>query len=333
MKTCLKYPRRIILEVTSRCNLRCTLCAQSIYKFSPTSLPWEIFEKIVPLLPRAEEATLFGWGEPFLHFRFMKMFEVVSAYRNLSTYIVTNGTLLHQVAEGLVKGRLTYLSISFDGATKNTYEEIRKGANYEKVLDNISLVHRYKELYKLETPYIRLIFVASRKNIEELPSLVELASGKGIPEIKVLYATIYHEDSITESLWFHRDLTANVFLASSRLAERLNVSLRLPPLIGYDRAENRLHRECLVPFEELYIGSDGKIRPCIISPIELGDLSVNEAEELWNNGKFRELRASVNAYSPLEGCTECNQNRHLNVNRYEAHIKVGARIPIAVDIE
>jgi radical SAM protein with 4Fe4S-binding SPASM domain len=329
----LKYPRRIVLEVTTQCNLRCAMCAQSIYNFHPTSLSWEVFEKIIPLLPTAEEVTLFGWGEPLLHPRFLKMFEAISFCKHLKTYIVTNGTLLHQVAEELVKGHLTYLSISFDGATKNTYEGIRRGAIYEEVLDNIGLVQSYKELYKSKSPYIRFIFVASRRNIEELPSLVELAAQRRIPEIKVLYATIYHEDDIFDSLWFHRELAASIFSVSSRMAKALKVSLDLPPLIGADPAKDELHRKCWVPFEELYIGSNGKIRPCIISPIEMGDLSLDNVEILWNNEKFRELRAKVNSDAPPEGCRECNQNRHLNVNRYEAHIKVSARVPNAATVK
>ena len=123
-------------------------------------------------------------------------------------------------------------------------------------------------------------------------------------------------------------MTKEIFTMSMELAERKNIVLKLPPLIGEDKAEYSCHRTCAIPFEELFIGSDNNIRPCIISNEHLGSMENRTIPDMWLNDNLNNFRNRINSGIVPDDCKSCNQNRHINVNRYESHIKINAKIPM-----
>ena len=63
------YPKKVYVELTTRCNLQCPMCL----KFSEGScidegdLPLAFFKKLAPSLAHTEFLVLNGIGEPLLH--------------------------------------------------------------------------------------------------------------------------------------------------------------------------------------------------------------------------------------------------------------------------
>ncbi len=65
---------------------------------------------------------------------------------NTSTQLSTNGTFLDErMAERLLATPLQHITLSFDGATKESFEFYRKGARFEKVRDNFVRFARMKK--------------------------------------------------------------------------------------------------------------------------------------------------------------------------------------------
>jgi radical SAM protein with 4Fe4S-binding SPASM domain len=63
----------------------------------------------------------------------------------ISTLLSTNGVLLdEETSDRLLRGSLTHIILSFDGASKETFELYRKGARFEKVRDNFVRFARMK---------------------------------------------------------------------------------------------------------------------------------------------------------------------------------------------
>ncbi|MBI3075441.1 MAG: radical SAM protein [Deltaproteobacteria bacterium] len=325
-------PERIIVEVTTKCNLRCTSCAITLYDFHGQHLPWAVFERVLPLLPHAKEVTLFGWGEPLLHPRFLDMFRAVKAYPHLRTYFVTNGMLLDRVAEVLVREGLTYLGISVDGATPATFEAIRQGGRLKKILANLRLLNDLKRQHGSVEPRTRFVFVAMRQNIEELPLLVDVAADHEVSEVKVNYLTVYREEDVGQSLWHHQALCAEQFEAAATRAAQRGVLLTLPPLIGQDQGAEGFHKDCHLPWTELFLGSDGLVRPCMINTETLGDARTQDLATLWRDAKYQWFREVVNSAGPPRECATCYQARFSNVNRYEAHVQLGAHVPMTTGL-
>ena len=87
----------------------------------------------------------------------------------------TNGLLLTEdMSERLIRAGLDHLTISIDGATKETYKATR-GAKLETLLENLRGLQRAKE--RLGSRYPRIMFksVLMKQNLHELPELVDLA--------------------------------------------------------------------------------------------------------------------------------------------------------------
>ena len=85
-------PKHLLIETTTRCNLRCKQCAHVINKYELADMEVETFYRLTPLFPNAEQVALYGHGETFLHKHFFEMLEVLKKH-NIFVYVTTNGTL------------------------------------------------------------------------------------------------------------------------------------------------------------------------------------------------------------------------------------------------
>src|SRR5437764_2484742 len=65
---------------------------------------------------------------------------------SVSTLLSTNGTFLDErIAARVLDSPLEQITLSFDGATKESFEFYRKGAKFEKVRDNFMRFARMKK--------------------------------------------------------------------------------------------------------------------------------------------------------------------------------------------
>ncbi len=88
---------------------------------------------------------LIGLGEPFLDPKIFDRIEYCERH-GISTLLSTNGTLLDEEASArLLDTPLEHITLSFDGATKESFEFYRKGARFEKVRDNFVRFARMKQ--------------------------------------------------------------------------------------------------------------------------------------------------------------------------------------------
>lgn len=88
-------PRKLIIEVTSRCNLDCPMCLRWQIPHQGDMEP-ETFSRLRPLFPEAESIVLTGYGESLLHPHILEMVrkarEALPAAGRVS--LITNGALL-----------------------------------------------------------------------------------------------------------------------------------------------------------------------------------------------------------------------------------------------
>lgn len=139
-------PVEYIVETTARCNLYCPMCPRETHPQPKEDMAEEIFERLVRETGRsAEHMMLIGLGEPFLD---PKIFERIEfcARHHISTLLSTNGTLLdEETSDRLLRSSIEHVTLSFDGATKESFEFYRKGARFEKVRDSFVRFCRMKK--------------------------------------------------------------------------------------------------------------------------------------------------------------------------------------------
>jgi radical SAM protein with 4Fe4S-binding SPASM domain len=178
-----------------------------------------------------------------------------------------------------------------------------------------------------------------RRNIEELPQLIENADQLGIKEVVLSDMFPPSEELAQESLFYCRDLADSViercksiakehrinFISPSvfhdpELATKGNMVLNVaksksegtegdhsphprrgdaPQNKGAKEAQLKNPYPCYEPWQTLYVTHDGNVRPCCVINESFGSLLNETISEIWNNEKYRLLRESVNTLSPV----------------------------------
>lgn len=132
-------PRVLYCVVTSLCNIKCIMCQIIKQKWE---LPERAISEINDLMPYLEIVKWQG-GEVFLYKHFEQLMDAAGK-NNVSQEIVTNGLLLN---ERVINKLLNYnvdLYISVDGLTKDVYESIRVGADFDLLINNLQLLKEIK---------------------------------------------------------------------------------------------------------------------------------------------------------------------------------------------
>lgn len=323
------YPRRIVLEMTSACNIKCIFCGRDEAEFNQTYLPLEVLDKLEPVLHKCEEVTLFGWGEPTINPKFSQFLERLDK-TPVRKYFVTNGTRLHKFVDDIFKHHVDIIAVSMDGPDSQTNDNIRVGAKFDEVVRNIKLIQEKKKELGVDFPYMNFVFVAMKSNIRKLPQMVTLAKELNMQEVKVVFLTAFSPDMLKESLYNEQELIREVFEETIALAKKNNIKVKLPYIQGEDVAGDKYHKDCFVGWRDFFIGSDDSVRPCQSTNLKFGKFSdYNTFEEIWNNQAFQDFRKSVNCNIPKDGvempiqCKLCYQSSHANWNRKESFIQVG----------
>ena len=136
-------PYEIYVQLSRRCNLRCTMCGWEIWKDNSGFMEEPVFARVIAEAKACgikQMHILAGQGEPFLHPRIFEMLEQAVA-EGFEVGIVTNGTpFTPERIERLGRLGLAYLQFSFAGWDAESYESVYVGAKFERTLANLKAV-------------------------------------------------------------------------------------------------------------------------------------------------------------------------------------------------
>lgn len=176
------YPFITGIEVTNKCNLNCSFCnRETVEKQETGFMTDETFHKIVNAenAPMLRHIGLYNHGEPLLHPKLCEYIKEASKYAKTIS-LATNATLLtKEYGERLLRSGLTQIHLSFEGITKQIYESLRKGANYDQTLRNIfEFIVTHKKLRSLCKVYIGIVDIPETHN--HLPEFVKFWNRHGV---------------------------------------------------------------------------------------------------------------------------------------------------------
>lgn len=147
------WPVRMEMNLSNACNLQCIQCdgeSSSAIRIHRERRPplsrvygAEFFEDLASFLPHLQRIS-FGGGEPFLGPENFRVWEMVAEMApHIDCVVVTNATVwTPRIEELLSRVRFSFV-FSIDGITKETYESIRVGANFEQVMANVERFVEY----------------------------------------------------------------------------------------------------------------------------------------------------------------------------------------------
>lgn len=320
-------PRRIVFELTNKCNFQCIMCGREAVNFKTKDLPIEVVKDCEPFYDRTEEVTLHGWGEGTLHPKTAEVLEYLNTFPMLRKYFVTNGSTMPRIMEPIFAHHVDLVALSLDGATPETNNGIRKGGDFNREVASVRRLIEEKASRGANYPFVNLVFTAMARNIHELPMMVELANSLGLPEVKVVYLTVFNDSLVPESLVDKQELVMEHFGKAKELAEKYGINLKLPEIQGTGDFGTMKHKPCPFPWRDLYIGSDGYVRPCQSSADKLLHIrDYGSFEEIWNAEPMRKMRATVNDQEAMPaGCANCYHSSCANWNLPTSFVQLGKK--------
>ncbi|MCR9248207.1 MAG: radical SAM protein [bacterium] len=222
----------IDLNTLNRCNVSCTMCPYAIKYDDHGDAKDPIYRltldeyKDITNGMNVESAHFVGaYAEPLMNKELFAMIEHAGA-QGSRTAVTSNAMLMNRkFAEKIVDSGLGILTISLHGATKAVAEGIMRGADFDKVLDNIRTLQEVKRERGASNPTIQINYVGQRTNVQDLPAFVELCDSLDVRIIHFVHLLTTPGVAEGESLvLFPRELTQNVRKAEV-LAKRLGVQL------------------------------------------------------------------------------------------------------------
>jgi MoaA/NifB/PqqE/SkfB family radical SAM enzyme len=195
---------KVYIEPTNACNLECRTCIRNVWDEPIGQMDGKTFDCIMEGLkafsPRPA-VFLGGFGEPLFHPGIVDMVARVKAL-GITVELITNGTLLTQEMSGrLIEAGLDMLWVSLDGSTPESYADVRLGAALPEVLANLKRFRDLRMEAQLLKPEIGIVFVAMKRNIHDLPSLLQIGSRLDVARFLVTNVLPYTEELRREILY------------------------------------------------------------------------------------------------------------------------------------
>jgi len=140
-------PSTLMLELTNRCNLQCIMCQNSTMRRKKGFMDVELAERTINDAAGLgmHRIGLYTTGESLLHPAFVEILKAASRH-GMTSYLTTNGLpLTRQLCEQIVEEGLESVKVSIDGVSKGEYEKLRRGGNYDRLMENLETLRRVRD--------------------------------------------------------------------------------------------------------------------------------------------------------------------------------------------
>lgn len=310
----------IRMDTNNKCNLRCNMCYFSMgesQKIPVRNMSIDLFKKIAEKsFPYTKRLFLSCSYEPLISPIFMEALDVVKDYNIPETIIVTNGvSLKRDNIEKIIEAGISQVHISIDAATKGTYEEVRACSGYYDLIEKIRLFNEIKQEKKVSLPRLCSDYTLMRSNIEELPAFVTLAAEINIESIDCRHLLPYAGlDNMDQMLFSHKVLTNRCLEQAHEIAKEKGVVLSTPDYYETDNgigSNNSYQKNCLNPWENLFIRSDGETAPCcwFEGQVSVGSFEDANLSQIWNHDFYKKLRKEFTTGKLNPMCIYCLKDR------------------------
>ena len=253
--------------------------------------------------------------------------------------LISNAMLLNEKrARGLIEAGLDMLWVSLDGATPESYVDVRLGAALERVVANLERFHSLR-MAADHKPELGIAFVAMRSNIGDLPGLLRLGNRLGAARYSVsgvlphtaemhdeiLYTRTLGEGQIASSAWAPQvslprmdmnETTRDALFSIMRSGQRVSIG-------GANLGEG-INRCPFIEKGATVVGWDGRVSPCLpllhshISYLIgqeratrryiVDNMHEHSLRDIWLAPEYTSFRRRVQEFdfSPCATCGGCN---------------------------
>jgi len=292
-----EFPVQLDFELNVSCNLKCPMCTWSAEEtFGEGKSSWMDFEFYKEVVTNGVKhglraVNLNYVNEPLIRKDLPKFVKFARDAGVVEVMFNTNGLLLtDKLTRELIEAGLTKLSVSIDAFSAETYNKVRVGGDYNKLLP---IIHRFLEIRKemgSKTPLLKLTFLKMSINIHELDDFIA-----------------YWEDKA--DLFSIQNLH-NPFKGD--LLEKKNEYF-----VGGTPDQPAEAPRCPSPFQRMTVRANGDVLPCCnfraAEDLVVGNAHQTELQTVWNSDEMNNLRTihKEQRYAENPVCKACVENSQM----------------------
>ncbi len=296
--------REIIISVTNKCNLRCTMC-QIPYKRDDEMSTEELKALITDSKKLNPRRIVFSGGEPLLR---KDIFELISFtdQHKINTCLTSNGTIIdNEIAKRLATAGVGVVNISIEGP-QEVHDSLRGQGSFKKSIE--ALGHLSK--CNIETT---IATVVCRENYNSLPFVMELAHQFGVTTVKF--------QPFSEIFLVNKDIKRDFYISPLAIGEvkrsikaaaelsktykiTLNPNSYLDNIPGYlcGLWKRRSRNGCSAIHSSCPISAKGDVYLCwTLSDKVLGNARKSRLYDIWNSPEHQRQRQLISK----KGCSGC----------------------------
>jgi len=321
----LDLPEVIEIEPIHSCNFRCVMCHVPYEKLSKKRIDVPLLLKQLQGL-EGRWVTLASSYEPTVHPDFVQLANGLTDI-GVKLDMCTNGSLFSEKLISRIRDvNLRSLSLSFDGATKTTYESIRPGGNFDQVIERVG---NLRQAFAAKNTYFSVNQTVMRSNIQEIRQSVDLWERMDFDHLGLIYMRIrndterlrgecldsemdYAQQQLNEAALHLIENNFRLVLSSSGFQEDGLVRERFPEFIKGSIVHSRnlqyrlpinpreyfqngafpgMQVACRSPFKFAKIDYDGSVILC--QRYAVGNIYEADFKDIWFGAKANNLRKSI----------------------------------------
>jgi MoaA/NifB/PqqE/SkfB family radical SAM enzyme len=308
------YPTYVEIETTTYCGFRCIMCEHTYWKQKPQSMTFEQFKAIVEQFPRLKWIGITGIGEGYLNRDFHKMIRYCTEERGLIVEIYDAFYYIEQdKAEELIDMGVDQIFCSMDAATKETYERMRPGSDFDKVVRNLRQFVSIRTSRGKFFPVLDFHFIINKINSHEIIPYIELVA-EIAPGSKIQFSRLLHCYEQIENLYM--EIPEETMEKARQRCSELGVKMFWNQNVSGNKSPQRNCITWYMPF----IFVTGEVIPCCSGneanqrekqqATSLGNIFENPFDKIWWGEKYRQLRKNLRNGITPESCTNCSLYGH-----------------------
>lgn len=317
-------PRKVDIEITSRCNLRCKYC---FHFSSPADVANELpqeewFDFFEELRDCSVTDVCLSGGEPFIRDDLKDIIKSIISNR-MRFSILSNGTLVNDEIAAFIAStrRCNEVQISIDGSISVTHDSFRGKGSFYKAVEGI------KHLLNNKVP-VGIRVTIHRQNVDDLENIARLLlEDIGLPSFSTNSASYMglcrkNPEQILLSSQERTYAMQHLLKLTEKYEGRIN-AFAGPLAEARDWLEmEKARREgkdalpdggfltgCGGAMDTIAVRADGVIIPCSQLPhIELGRINRDNLKDIWqNHPELTKLRQRNQIpLSDFEFCRGCD---------------------------
>jgi len=314
----------LIVEITSRCNLRCIFCPKAVK--DNEKVPGRDMDMDAATLAstlrfarqaRPDQASLVGVGETTFRDDWRAVCE---QFFDLGIPCIINSNFGRLYSDAELDALLKFfnITISIESSDIELQKKLRKAVDLKVIVTNIVALRARARLSGVKMPRLTVNCTVSDRNVMGVKALAALCAELGIDQLNLssLYeieALSHHRlRSIEHLAPPDRMESVKVLQAAQQVLQgsrtQLCVQPRLLQLYGGESEEGPragLTRVCLQPWTSYTVGADGQVFPCCVTAESFARID-QATDDLLNGEAIRTLRARLLDGDLPEMCQSCS---------------------------